>query len=286
VGLYTGYFDEGNDEESPVMTMGGIVIDVERAADFDSDWREAIKELPFGSDGFPQLHMTDFVSGYRKFNDSEKNSRHKIEILRKAASVISKHGFCIISCVLDVDGFVKLNQEIKLSELLGTPYAVLARYSKEHLNDWSKAQGLAYRPRMVLEQRHGSGEVNDLFINDNQDVPIPGNKELCALQAADYVAWMRQGKSLRTRNWYTYRESWKEINQFLSHSFLIDRKEMLRVCGLFKNPSPLRGQENVLVRYESYPNKKVRSMFERGSTKKKRRLERRQQKITPNSDIE
>jgi hypothetical protein len=266
MGMYTGYFDESNDEELPDFVMGGLVIDAERVEQFDKDWLAAIAELP-RVDGKPQLHTTDFVSGNQIY-DPEWKGRYpeKLAILSCAASVIEKYACQVFTCALDMEDYIYIDSNAKFSEAAGHPYALAVRIAYQQMVLWSQHNASSCPIKMIVEERKGFGEVSDLFIRDKVPVPSQESKAVCALQAADYIAWMKSKKIKPTKPYLAVQDSWRKINRTLytDQSFdLNDYSTMWRNLCIESNlPLPFREDEKGLIIFNG--NKKnPRKQFRR-----------------------
>jgi len=136
MGIYTGYFDESSDENQPYFVVGGIILDADNAANFDADWREAIKDLPL-LNGEPFLHTADFVSGYEQY-ETEWKGRYdeKLAILSRAARVISRHSLQTVTAALCMEHYHVADSFVKVSESLGHPYTLLARIAYKLMEQW------------------------------------------------------------------------------------------------------------------------------------------------------
>ena len=213
--IYTGYFDESSDEEQPYLVMGGLILDAEKAADFDRDWRDAIRELPRLNDE-PFLHTADFVSGNNQYAPEWKGRyEEKLFILSAAASVINRYSFQAITGVLHMQDYRELDSVIKVSETIGHPYTVGARIAYQHMLVWARRNSIASPIKMVLEARDGIGDVIEMFQINGYPIPSSEPKGLPALQAADYIAWVRLKRFQPNPSYLQVKDSWKQINKIL-----------------------------------------------------------------------
>lgn len=254
MGIYTGYFDESSHEEDPYLVMGGIILDADNAADFDSEWRATIADLPL-LDGHPFLHTADFVSGNEQYESGWKGRyEEKLAILSAAARVISRHSLQVISCVLFMEDYRALDSELKLSEALGHPYTVVSRLAYQHMQAWAKRNSITDPIKMVLEARNGIGDLIEMFRINEHELPVPEKKGLPQLQAADYIAWMRLKKYLPNSSFERVAGSWKEINRALYTDQTFGLVDMLRTLGSAteQHPDlafPRRGDDNTFLTY-------------------------------------
>jgi hypothetical protein len=274
MGIYTGYFDESNDEHSsPHLVMGGLVLDAERIGDFDQEWVNAIRELPT-KDGSPFLHTTDFMSGNDIYDPVWKGRYpEKLAVLTAAAKVINKYSVQVFSGVVDVDEYLEFDEITKFSEAVGFPYALGVRLSYEQMVKWSYYCASAVPIRMVVEARHGYGEVSAVFMRESLPVPLPEAKSACALQAADYIAWMRSKVLSPNRYYLEVRDSWREISKFLYTDQHFRLEEYAQIwwglCTVFKLALPFRDEEDSRIVFDGNFNNPRRRFLRRRKDKPK-----------------
>lgn len=260
--IYTGYFDEGSDEDQPYFVMGGIVLDADKIADFDKDWREAIKALPPFKDApshfkdVPFLHTADFVSGNGDYSPAWKGRyEEKLAILSSAARVISRHSFQTVTCSIYMDQYRALDSVAKMSEALGHPYTLLSILAYELLRRWANMSHILSPIKMVLEARDGIGDVIEMFKIKGYPVPAPEDKGPPQLQAADYLAWMRLKKYHPTSSFERVKDSWKEINKslYIDQPFMLPHMlgTMADLAAQIDVPFPLREGDQPQITYNS-----------------------------------
>jgi len=272
MGIYTGYFDESGDEEQPDFVMGGIVLDAENAADFDRDWRNAIKELPV-LNGQPFLHTADFVSGNRQYDPDWKGRYDdKLMILSSAARVINRHSVQVITSALDMEDYREFDARWKLSEAVGHPYAVAAQIAFEHMTLWAKRNSVLTPIKMVLEDRDGIGDVIEMFKIMGHPLPSAESKGLPQLQAADYVAWMRLKRYHPSSPYERVKASWNEINKWLYIDQPYGLSELIRVVLRLSDQHPdisfpQRDDDRTVITYNNN-RKRPRRPFKRKSGRK------------------
>lgn len=205
------------------------------------------------------------MSGSNYFSVWKGRYAEKSAILTNAAAVIHKHSLRTYTCVLPMKDYAQVNNEVQLSEMVGTPYSLLVRCSWEMVKDWRYRTGFAAPVAMIIEARKNGGDVNEVFLRDNQPVPQTGSKTICALQAADYIAWMRQQRIKPSGGYAHVRDSWRQIGSLLHDDFVIDRSKMLRFYDGAEEegngPAPTRDQyPDIQVRFRNNP-KRARPQF-------------------------
>jgi hypothetical protein len=269
MGIYTGYFDESSDEEQPYFVMGGIVLDAEDAADFDKDWRDAIKELPL-LEGEPFLHTADFVSGNEQYKPVWKGRfDEKLLILSAVARVICRYSLQVITSAVNMKDYRALDSVLKVSEAVGHPYTVAARIAYQQMLRWANRNSILSPIKMVLESRSGIGDVIEMFAINGEPTPDPEPKGLPQLQAADYIAWMRLKRYEPTASYERVKASWKEINRILytDQPFTLAHLGATLVRLAEQHPEisfPMREDDRTLITFNSN-FKKPRRPFKRPS---------------------
>lgn len=254
MGEYIGYFDESSHEEGPYLVMGGIILDADNAADFDSEWRAAVRDLPL-LEGQPFLHTADFISGNGQYEaDWKGRYKEKLAILSAAARVISRYSLQVISCVLFMEDYRALDSELKLSEALGHPFTVVSRIAYQRMQAWARRNSIADPIKMVLEARNGIGDLIEMFRINGHELPVPEKKGPPQLQAADYIAWMRLKKYLPNSSFEQVADSWKQINRALYTDQTFGLDDMLRTLSSAaeQHPDiafPQRGDDSTFVTY-------------------------------------
>lgn len=265
--IYTGYFDESADEEKPHLIMGGMILDAERAGDFDSDWRDAIRELPHLK-GQPFLHTSDFVTGNKQYKPAWKGRYdEKLAILSGAARVINKYGLQVITTVVHMDDYRLFDSVAKVSESIGHPYSVGCILAYRHMEEWAKRHSIATPIKMVVESRDGTGDAVEMFRIYEYPIPAPEDKGMPQLQAADYIAWMRLKRYEPTPSYERVKDSWNEINQWLYTDETYGAKGLLHSIRALSRqipgtPFPRREDDRTLVTYNNN-RKKPRRPFKR-----------------------
>jgi hypothetical protein len=254
--VYTGYFDESSDEENPNLVMGGIILDAENATSFDRDWREVIKELP-RLKGEPFLHTSDFVSGNKQYDPAWKGRyKEKLAILSDAACVISRYSLQTITIVVDMEHFRAVDSRLKASEIVGHPYTVAVRLAYQHMEHWANRNSVSTPITLVLEERHGIGDVIEMFRINGHPLPTSESKGLPQLQTADYIAWMRLKKYHPNSSSERVKGSWNEINKILYTDQVFDGMNLLRTledaaAQIPGTPFPRRDDNRTLVTFNS-----------------------------------
>jgi hypothetical protein len=256
MGIYTGYFDESSHEDDRYLVMGGIILDADNAADFDSEWRSAIKLLPL-LNGEPFLHTADFVSGNEQYRaDWKGRYDEKRAILSDAARVIGRHSLQVISCVLYMEDYRALDSIFKLSETLGHPYTMATRVAYQHMQAWAARNSITDPIKMVLEARNGTGDLVEMFRINGHPIPSAEGKGLPQLQAADYIAWMRLKRYWPNPSYEQVKASWSEINQVLYTDQTFGCSDMISTLRKAAEqhpdiPFPRRTDDLTLVTYNS-----------------------------------
>jgi hypothetical protein len=255
--LYTGYFDESGHESADLLLLGGLVIDVENIREFDAAWLTAIAPLP-------ALHMKDLVTGNAEYFVWKGRYEEKAAIVSAVAEVISRFSHQTFSAALWMEDYVRANLELKISEAAGHPFAVCARLADVQLNQWARRHKVTDRIKIVFEKRpSGMGETVDSFQRDELPVPAWEGKEVCALQAADYIAWMRNGKIRKSKNYERFAGS--EPSSVLHTHDWFGYNDIMDIAGriaeINSRPIPLRSDDTQVV-YHDKP-KRVRVPFRR-----------------------
>lgn len=265
--IYTGYFDESGDEQQESFVLGGLVLDANRIAEFDFDWAEALKDLP-PKNGKPYFHTTDFVSGNDIYEPVWKGRyNEKLAILTGLAKVIARYSFQTFSAVLFMNEFATLDASIKFGEVAGHPYAMACRIGEQQLRYWANANSILTPIKMIVEERHGMGEVHELFAKDRLAPPSVESKATPALQAADYIAWMRLRKRHPTLPYRQVKESWREVPSYLHTDQMFGISDFVTIARNIIDANegkllPARDDPNHLVTFNNSPDR-IRTPFKR-----------------------
>lgn len=192
---YTGYFDDSGHETSNFLVCGGLVLDVSYPHAFENDWHQAIAPLPY-------LHTTDYIAGDRDFKTWKNTGLGaKRETLVHAAGVIAKHALQTFSAALVMADYRQINDETVFSEVVAHPFSLCARFASVQVQHWAKFHAMSERIKLVFEQRTGKGDIDAVFERDGLELPSFESKNVCALQAADLIAWVYQGKVNNSNNY-------------------------------------------------------------------------------------
>jgi Protein of unknown function (DUF3800) len=255
---YTGYFDDSGHETRDFLVCGGLVIDVSDPHVFENDWHQAIAPLPY-------LHTTDYIAGDRDFK-AWKNTglTLKRELLSRAAGIIAKHALQMFSAALVMVDYRRINDETVFSEVVAHPFTLCARFASVQVGHWAKFHAMNERIKLVFEQRKGKGDIDAVFERDGLELPSFESKNVCALQAADLIAWTYQGKATNSLN---YERIGKSIDSILIKSLhtldTIRYQDMQRILRLGTQGQDMRRSAMVQqVAFEPTP-KNVRSKFRR-----------------------
>jgi Protein of unknown function (DUF3800) len=265
--IYTGYFDESGDEHQETFILGGLVLDADQVAEFDADWVEAVRDLPW-KNGKPYFHTTDFVSGNDVYDPIWKGRYDdKLAILSALAKIIAKYCLQIFSAVLIMDEFALLDAYIKFGEVAGHPYAMACRIGDQQLRYWANANSIFSPIKMIVEERHGMGEVYELFAKDELYSPSSESKATPALQAADYIAWMRLRKRHPTLPYKQVKASWLEMPSYLHQDQIFGFSDFVKIARniVVANAGkllPSREDPNFVVTFNN-SSKRVRTPFKR-----------------------
>jgi len=237
--LYTAYFDESGHENDPMFTFGGLVLNVEHPAAFETEWLAAIDPLK-------ELHTTPFLRGDEGFKQwNSEGLGWKQEILRRAARVIAKRSFQTFSTTLNMDDFSAINAEQNFDLKVAHPYAFCARYSVVQVGHWSGWNSIPGRVKMVFENRNKGDrlEVARFFARDHLDAPAFEGKNVLPLQAADLIAVIYARRNMKKDNFIQVQPAYAELNQTLHTNDNVGRSGLRSIWNrvnplIIERPTP------------------------------------------------
>jgi hypothetical protein len=249
--IYTGYFDESGHETAELFVFGGVVLDVENPTKFEEDWLTAISPLTY-------LHTSAFYGGHDDFTKwNDLGWKWKRDLLQRASCVIAKHSFQTFSIALDMDSYNRVNKELILNEAIGKPYSLCARFASVQIGQWSGRYNIPDRIKMVFEDRHGVvGETASVFERDGLPAPFFEGKSVCALQAADLIAWLYQTKLKKTPHYVQVRPVLAELHELLHTHDVLDREKLNEICGKVPDVVPRREDVTGRISFHSSPDRK------------------------------
>jgi hypothetical protein len=172
-----------------------------------------------------------------------------------------------ITTVVDMEHFRAVDSQLKASEIVGHPYTVAARVAYQHMEYWANRNSVSTPIKLILEERHGIGDVIEMFRINGHPLPAPESKGLPQLQGADYIAWMRLKKYHPSSSYERVKASWNEINKILYTDQTFDGWSLIRTlqdaaAQIPDTPFPRRDDNQTLVTFNSN-SKRPRQPFKR-----------------------
>lgn len=169
----------GHPSDQPAVVVAGFVAAETQWLAFESEWKSALNRHRLGS----IFHMTDFEAKY-------KNDPRHYEILRDLIDTIYRHVRAAIAGVVEMDDYCRVNEKYPLEEAIGKPYSIAARGVHRNLGLWKKAAH-CNDPVLIFVEKgtEHEGDMKECFVRDKLPEPIPVDKSLPPVQAADLYAW-------------------------------------------------------------------------------------------------
>ncbi len=178
---YSAYFDDGgHPDDQPVVLVAGFVAPKEQWLIFEREWREILSPL-----GIEEFHMTEFEA-CKVWSRGKKD-----EILGKLVSAIRRRIHRPLSATVVMQAYKEVNDVLALEQSIGTPFALVGRTVAAALNRWKAQYTKQDDPLWVFYERGTKhyGDFEEAMKRDRLPLPIPADKNLIPLQAADLLAW-------------------------------------------------------------------------------------------------
>ena len=186
---YSIYLDDsGHPEDKPYLVLGGFIAREDQWIAFEEPWKKIVRERQID---FP-FHSTDFFS-------KRKNDPKLEHIVADLVRTITNHVEAAFSVVIDVNAYKDFNRKLRFEEIVGTPYAILARVLHQNVGEWQKIVGP--RSPLLYFVEAGTFHMGDMIdcLQDRDGVnpPIPIAKDHVACQAADLYAYSMYQTAMR-----------------------------------------------------------------------------------------
>ena len=189
--IFSAYFDaSGHPDEHDVLTVAGYAATVDNWIKFECRWKEVLQ-----SEGVTSFHTTDFVSGGGEFKDWKGKEPEKVGRRRRFVARLMKcvddHCAKFFRSSLFIPDYNKVNEEFKLSEFLGQPYAVACALATYRLREWAGELGVL--DTLLYYYEDGDKDKGDwerihrtLY---GRNPRFLDKKDTVAFEAADFNAW-------------------------------------------------------------------------------------------------
>jgi hypothetical protein len=191
--------DSGSHEESTYAVVGGIVMDKRRYIGLHQKWYEILKEFRID-----KIHMQDFVRPHGRY--CTMSHEMKIALFNSVSSAILDFKFYSISAAVPQIELKRLLSEKISHEFMGAyALAFIAAYSAN--NYVGQATGYLNRMAYLIDKGsdHHHEQLNGahtailhaekkLGWNFTGAMAADLDDHLCALQAADVIAWTHHRK--------------------------------------------------------------------------------------------
>jgi hypothetical protein len=176
---YAIYLDDsGHPADQPCVLVAGFLAPEERWRAFEPRWKRALERYGLGE----AFHMTDFEASKRK---------DRGVVLEHLTSIIVEHTRSSFSCLVNMDGYKKINEVYTLEEAMGTPYAIAARGVMRNFILWRK-ENLQPNDSVLVFVEEGTkhiGDMEEAFRRDGLPVPQRVPKKHPCVQPGDMLAW-------------------------------------------------------------------------------------------------
>lgn len=185
---FTVYFDASGTPADTVITMAGYVSDVKKWAKFGQCW-EAILQR----EGVSAFHMTDCISGQKKYTGWTKERRG--QFLHDLSECAIKYTNKRFSASVIIEGFKRADAEYILHESIGYPYSVCGTSCIEHVRTWARNRKIKDN-QIIYMFEDGDKHKGDFqricernFARFGIEPLFGKKKDFVPFQAADLAAW-------------------------------------------------------------------------------------------------
>jgi hypothetical protein len=194
--MMEAYFDEsGTHDGSPVLCVGGFVIDSSSARELDQKWGEMLLQY-----GLPFFHMTDCAGGYPPFDQLSKQGC--IDVATDAIQLIRKLISGGIMTSIYPSDFKDYAPD---HEWIGSAYSFCVHICLTGVQNWANRRGCVDDFAYIFEAGHASQSESNRIMNKIFSSPqlrqrqryvshtFADKMKVKLLQAADLITW----------HWYT-----------------------------------------------------------------------------------
>jgi len=147
------YYDKSGDEnDCPVITVGGFLADSAICEDIERDW-----ELATGGQIF---HLKDFGTNHCKLGSRGWNETKRADFLKRLAAIVNRPGCCIVSASLEVAAFNKTLNEVAYANEIGPAFSGCAYAA------------FAFVETMLINEKRQQQKVNYVFEKGDREHEI------------------------------------------------------------------------------------------------------------------
>ena len=140
--FYTSYFDESGGLDHGFIAVCGWLASVERWQRFEKEWKLLLSfhDVPY----FHMKELAHFNGPYEKWLGKVITSP-RTEFLKEAAGIIRETAEFGVVCVVNYEGFRKVNGKFQLKESVRSPYALAGRFCIARSNSWMRVHAFSVR---------------------------------------------------------------------------------------------------------------------------------------------
>lgn len=234
---WTGYFDDaGSEGDTPLVSMYGVMADVEQWRYFERDWNAVLRLPQFDLKYFHMKELRQGKGRFAKFVNNFPLQQDLFDRLQRVMRCRVRETYA--GAVVEAD-YWRVNQDFTVAEVMGPPQVLAGQTAIGKLVVWQQRQHPSVKLKIVVDQgiKHW-GKLDDAVCREAGFRLIPeAVKQSPPLQACDLIGWEANRALTKVAieqsvtRWEGLRGSFKALVERFPGPrwFYLDEAEMRRV---------------------------------------------------------
>ncbi len=264
--MLTFYADDaGKKDDHDYIVVAGYIGLVAQWERFCTDWR-----LALARSGLPEFHASDFFTGSGIFAgwENKKRAGERKQLLTTLAQIVNDYALQSFSCIIDISGWLKANEDYLLDEAGFSPYPLGGRTVVQRVREWCPQFGHdPTRVEYIFDQGSDDwGKLKTVLkVDFGVDALERDRRKVRPLQAADWIAYeefreVPQSEAVRFNRKRTreFRESYRALLQLPNDPIIFRASDFItQICAVPEMKIPERSaQGKAAVRFK-YDDRKM-----------------------------
>jgi hypothetical protein len=188
VSVYGSFFDAAGsqDDGKAAIFVSGFVSTKGRWDRFQACWIELLKKHGIAK----PFHMSEFACGHGQYASWREDKARRQDFLTKAIDITLRNVLWSFSSGILLADYDRVNQEYRLSEARGEPYAMCAIGTTQRMITWMEKRDIERCVAIYEDGDNGRGDFIERYRAVTGHSPHMAKKgEFAPMEAADMLAY-------------------------------------------------------------------------------------------------
>lgn len=222
--MFSAYFDASGQETDKFVTVSGFIVHANIWIDWERDWLSCLEQRKIlNKHGIPEFHMSDCANYVEFFKGWEAREDDRQNLLHELIEIINGHLGRKVSCVVNVDEYIKhIDEDLREDFGMTGAYVLGGRTCAARVKEWCREEKIPAISDVKFFFEHGDGpelqaNLKERFLDDDYPEPLFKLKRnkystktgelldygLVPFQAADVLAYLTN-----THAKFSNRDNW------------------------------------------------------------------------------